>query len=195
MVGHCVWQDPPSKSPNEIGQNTRLVRLKLVDAVSGTPKVLLKVSPVESAMILRSLTLAVAIILACPISASEGHPANDGRNDPVATSYKVANLSIAKRTLRMSRKFNLLKRVGFCDDNVCAPRGCGCGGEYPDDCCESCYIPPGKSRSPSNDLTACAYGKPTQSISNEDDNPFELLMQYLDGTSDRLSSNEILSSA
>ena len=33
-----------------------------------------------------------------------------------------------------------------------------------------------------------AYGKPTQSISKEDDNPLELLMQHLEGTSRGLPS-------
>ena len=47
----CVARPAIEISEMKIGQNTRLVRLKLVYAVSGTPKVLLKVSPVESAMI------------------------------------------------------------------------------------------------------------------------------------------------
>ena len=35
-----------------------------------------------------------------------------------------------------------------------------------------------------------AYGKPAQPIANEDDNPFELLMQHLDGTSRGLPSEK-----
>jgi hypothetical protein len=34
-----------------------------------------------------------------------------------------------------------------------------------------------------------AYGKPTQSISSEYDNPFRLLMDHLDGTSRGLPSD------
>ena len=35
-----------------------------------------------------------------------------------------------------------------------------------------------------------AYDKPAQPIANEDDNPFELLMQHLDGTSRGLPSEK-----
>ena len=35
-----------------------------------------------------------------------------------------------------------------------------------------------------------AYGKPTQAVSNEDDNPFELLMEHLDGSSRGLPSEQ-----
>jgi hypothetical protein len=35
-----------------------------------------------------------------------------------------------------------------------------------------------------------AYGRPTQFISNEDDNPFELLMQHLDGCARGLPSEQ-----
>ena len=35
-----------------------------------------------------------------------------------------------------------------------------------------------------------AYGKPAQPVSNEDDNPLELLMQHLEGTSRGLPSEQ-----